>query len=240
MKKVSIKDIVIYDTHHYNNNPLKLLYEPLAIPISYLLVRYTNILPNTITILSLVFGLFAALFNFFSIPYWPALLFYIAYLLDFVDGKMARTLGTTSAFGKRFDILVDRLIFSALSLSYIYIFLSSERSTELFLFSSYIFLFFYIDIIEYSGKIFRYMKGEEISQPGKNTDRTAWYKTFTDLKLWIPKRTTTLPIVFVFSPLFGYYQELYILSILILVLVMISYLTQAVKKLFIKKLRHHS
>ncbi len=87
-----------------------LLTDPVAIPLSRFLARRKLLTPDQVTILALVAGL-AAGFCFGYATRWSlalgGLMFYVAFVLDCVDGKLARALKVTSERGKALDALAD-------------------------------------------------------------------------------------------------------------------------------------
>lgn len=83
---------------------------PLANRLVVLVCNYTELTPNQITTVSSVFRLLAA-FCFLGGSRWGlvagALSYYLAYVIDCVDGPVARLKGKTSTFGRYFDHLCD-------------------------------------------------------------------------------------------------------------------------------------
>ena len=81
--------------------------------LAYILVKplaATPIHPNHLTGLSFAFGLTAAVLFALGGPAsvnWAAGLFMFAVFLDHTDGELARMAGKTSAFGHRFDSIVN-------------------------------------------------------------------------------------------------------------------------------------
>ncbi len=70
----------------------------------------TPIYPNHLTALSFVFGLTAAGLFALGGPVWVNLaagLYMVAVFLDHTDGELARQAGKSSAFGQRFDSVVN-------------------------------------------------------------------------------------------------------------------------------------
>ena len=96
---------------------------PFARRMIYYLVNYTNIKPNTITFISILIRFLSCLF-FLKGTYIFLVLggtcFQIAYLLDCIDGPIARLTNQTSTFGRYFDHMSDMLcgVFILLSFSY--------------------------------------------------------------------------------------------------------------------------
>jgi phosphatidylglycerophosphate synthase len=86
------------------------IYRPLSFPLTALCIWF-GASANFVTLLSLT-ALLAAI-ALFAIGYLlaGALVYCVAYLLDFVDGNIARYHGQSSYFGKFVDGLVDSLTF---------------------------------------------------------------------------------------------------------------------------------
>lgn len=198
--------------------------DPFSIPLAYLIVRYSRITPNTITGMSLFFGLIAATSNFLSLTYYPALFYFIAFILDLTDGKVARARGMSSPFGKTIDILTDRTIFSILSLSYIYLFLRTTGWLETFLLAAYVILYLYLELVAYFFALLSFETGRtRASSASSKTEEGesvfSYLKSFLSIKRWLPTRLGGLVIVFVVAPLTGLYVEMYVFAIVSLLLI---------------------
>jgi len=95
---------------------------PLANRLVVLVCNYTELTPNQITAVSSVFRLLSAV-CFLGGSRWGlvagALSYYLAYVIDCVDGPVARLKGKTSTFGRYFDhlsdLIGDLLILAALA-----------------------------------------------------------------------------------------------------------------------------
>jgi phosphatidylglycerophosphate synthase len=84
--------------------------DPLAVPLTRLLTERRSITPNQISVLAMVLGfsvgpVFALGTRTAAIA--GAVLFYLAFLFDCVDGKLARARGTTSQMGAVLDGIGD-------------------------------------------------------------------------------------------------------------------------------------
>ncbi|MEA2434595.1 MAG: hypothetical protein QOG54_2052 [Actinomycetota bacterium] len=87
-----------------------LLTDPVAVPITNFLAKRKLMTPNQVTILALIFGLSTGAF-FATGERWGliagAIAFYLAFVFDCVDGKLARATGITSDKGQALDALAD-------------------------------------------------------------------------------------------------------------------------------------
>jgi len=88
------------------------LVDPLASRLVKGTANKTSITPNQLTIGALVLGLAAAVCFFFADWYWllaGAVLFHLSFVLDCMDGKIARLKGNGSVFGSWLDYVFDRV-----------------------------------------------------------------------------------------------------------------------------------
>ncbi|WP_116243862.1 CDP-alcohol phosphatidyltransferase family protein [Nocardiopsis sp. FIRDI 009] len=96
------------------------LVDPLAGRLVVWTANRTNITPNQLTLGAGVLGLLSAVC--FAVPAWAgpagwawlslgALLFHLSFVLDCMDGKIARLKGTGSVFGSWVDFVFDRIRF---------------------------------------------------------------------------------------------------------------------------------
>jgi hypothetical protein len=87
-----------------------LLTDPMATPLADFLAKRRWLTPNQVTILSLIAGLSVGFFFAMAEPWSLAVggvMFYVAFVLDCTDGKLARATGITSAKGQALDALAD-------------------------------------------------------------------------------------------------------------------------------------
>jgi CDP-alcohol phosphatidyltransferase-like enzyme len=89
-----------------------LLVDPVASRLVRLVAPYRWITPNLLTLIATVLGLGAAACFAQQDRGWliaGAVLFHLSFLVDCMDGKIARLNGTGSMFGAWFDFMFDRL-----------------------------------------------------------------------------------------------------------------------------------
>jgi phosphatidylglycerophosphate synthase len=89
-----------------------LLVDPVAARLVRLVAPYRRITPNVLTVIATVIGLGAAGCFAMQSRWWlvaGALLFHVSFIVDCMDGKIARLNGTGSLFGAWFDFVFDRI-----------------------------------------------------------------------------------------------------------------------------------
>jgi phosphatidylglycerophosphate synthase len=134
-----------------------LLVDPLAGRLVRLVAPHRRITPNVLTVIATGFGLGAAACFAGQTRWWlvaGALLFHVSFVVDCMDGKIARLNGTGSIFGTWFDFVFDRLrvFVCALTLfggQYLY----TGRVAYLWLLTVVIFL-----------DLFRYLNGAQMNK----------------------------------------------------------------------------
>ena len=81
----------------------------ITMPLVYLMVNYTKITPNIISLLSIIFGVYSA-YNFFTgNVILGGAMYLISYIFDATDGKVARITKTGKPYGAWLDICIDRI-----------------------------------------------------------------------------------------------------------------------------------
>lgn len=218
-KKNLWEDLIFLGTNHKNDNISKLIAEPVALPLAYLFLQRPRITPNIITMISLLLGMLSAAFIWRGLVIHSAVFYYLTYALDFVDGKIARIKGDLSAFGMKLDYRVDRAVFLMLAISYIGMFGHNRLVKELLMFTIYVALFTYLDIIYFTSYIYKHMitrQIPELSEPTRQT-RLNIFSPWRNISCWNPTSLTTLPLVFILAPITGRYLEIHSIAVLIMV-----------------------
>ncbi|MDZ7795294.1 MAG: CDP-alcohol phosphatidyltransferase family protein [Spirochaetia bacterium] len=85
------------------------LVQPLFERLATICIRL-HLSPNTITLISLLVGVFAGLFIYLNMPLAALACLWCSGLLDVLDGTVARRTGKVSAFGTVMDITFDRIV----------------------------------------------------------------------------------------------------------------------------------
>lgn len=88
-----------------------------TVPLTYVITNYTRITPNIISIISLILGLASAYYYFAGMPLMAGGLYFVSYVFDAIDGKVARITKTGTPYGAWFDIAIDRVNLTLISLA---------------------------------------------------------------------------------------------------------------------------
>ena len=172
--------------------------DPLAIPITRLLVRKQWSNPDEITLLSLVLGLLTGLF--FAVgEQWAlitgGLVYYFSFVLDCVDGKLARALNMSSPKGQELDAMSDsaRRASAAIGIvTYLVFWVENVRPHEVVLAAAFGVISSYF--MEISGA----ERGESSGIRGK------WSETLARFRLLpTPGMPDVSAIVYVIAPIAG-------------------------------------
>jgi phosphatidylglycerophosphate synthase len=86
--------------------------DPFSIRLTWLIVNFTRLTPNVVTLLTIPFSVASAVLFYLGQPRYlifGALLYEFGFLLDTVDGKLARLLGKSSRLGAFLDIYLDTI-----------------------------------------------------------------------------------------------------------------------------------
>ncbi|MGC5013737.1 CDP-alcohol phosphatidyltransferase family protein [Streptosporangium sp. DT93] len=85
------------------------LVDPVACRLTLLVANHTSVTPNGLTRLSLILGMCSAICFAGGRLAAGAVLFYVSFAVDCMDGKIARLKGTGTAFGLWLDYVGDRI-----------------------------------------------------------------------------------------------------------------------------------
>lgn len=114
-----------------------LLIKYITIPLTFLVVNFTKITPNIISGMSLVFGIMSAFFYFSGSLLLGAIMYIISYILDAIDGKVARLTNTGKVYGAWLDIFIDRINMMLISTAISYNFYLENQDFRLMLLNSF-------------------------------------------------------------------------------------------------------
>lgn len=150
------------NTIKYSDFISNYFYQQIAFYITCFLVK-TKITPNIVTIISLFVGIISAIFVYYQHFILAILFLNFSFILDCVDGQLARVKKLESDFGMWLDNISDRIVENSIILSIGYLYISNK-----FLISGIIFLIFinmlyaYMnDMVLYQGKKYRPLSVKE-------------------------------------------------------------------------------
>ncbi|NJE49562.1 CDP-alcohol phosphatidyltransferase family protein [Thermococcus sp. 9N3] len=129
--------------------------DPLAVRLVYILSKYNRISPNFITTVSLFLGVSSAISFGIGKDIFGALFYYLSFLFDCVDGKLARITGKTSLVGAFYDTLADWTVAYGIYLGIAYNSLNYEPKITYAMLLFVISKLVYIRIVHYKDKIHR-------------------------------------------------------------------------------------
>tara|TARA_B100000795_G_C22803905_1_gene443602 strand:- start:2999 stop:3697 length:699 start_codon:yes stop_codon:yes gene_type:complete len=190
----------------------------ITFPLVYIMVNYTKITPNIISLLSITFGVYSAYNYMLGNVLLGGLMYFISYIFDALDGKVARITKTGKPYGAWLDICIDRLNLIIITTSIAYnVYINTGDMKIVFL--NCLFLGFAFTGWESRYNIDYYKLKNNIIEPVAINDSkyNKWCK-----KKGVIKAPISLPELFLFylilAPIFQI--ELYSLTILTLFLVL--------------------
>lgn len=183
---------------------IKIFIEPIAILITYIL-QNTKISANQITIFNLIISILFLVLAFVIDFIFIIIGIFIFFILDFVDGKIARIKNQNSFVGKRLDFLTDRIIFITYSIFIFYFQQKMNLINENLLLFIYFSLYILKDLLEQSQKILFFETKEIKNSSSQSPEKVSVMKYFLDLKSLIPTRVSSplgiLLVFFIFNDL---------------------------------------
>jgi hypothetical protein len=108
MRTYSLDDV--YETRKRRDSWWTVYFvDPVACRVALPVANHTRLTPNGLTVLSLVLGLASAACFTANQLVAGAIVFYLSFMIDCVDGKIARLKGTGTPFGLWLDYVGDRI-----------------------------------------------------------------------------------------------------------------------------------
>lgn len=226
-----------------------LVVDQFAIPLTWLVANFTSFSPNQVTLFSKLLG-FSSFFFFIRADHASliigALLFELSFILDCVDGKLARLKNMASPIGAFFDYVSDRIVnltnVAGLALgSY---FASGDIGVLLWG-SGFLILITYMRMFNFHFRIiFKKQKDIEPLLRGRYSKNHTMVGALKNLYLYLHKRRVkVLPstvevetVVFFIAPLLGKVEAGFILgTLLCMVLLTIQTIVRLGRLYLIKK-----
>ena len=149
-KKINIKNILLKYSTPTRDILIKILIEPLACLLTLFLLR-TKITANQVTISNLIISILFLVISITTNYNFIYLGITIFFILDFIDGKIARIKGLSNNFGIKLDFIIDRLIFSFYSIFFFFYQLEINNKLNYYL-SIYVLVYISKDFYELISK----------------------------------------------------------------------------------------
>lgn len=130
----------------------RVFFDPLAVPLTLLFSKIKWITPNRVSLLALVPGLIGAGLFFHGRFSAGAFGYYLFFLLDSIDGKLARLQFSGSRLGAFYDFAIDRIVIGAMTVGMGFSFVRAERFLEYAFVQGFLLLFFLKDTLDLKWK----------------------------------------------------------------------------------------
>lgn len=130
----------------------QIILRPIIHKFVWLIANYTKFTPNQITIISFLFGLISAYSFLQGKPFYlliGAILYEISFLLDCIDGRIARLKGLKSSIGGYLDIMTDIIKYSFIIVCLVYGQYLLTKDISLFLYG---YLFIFLELVTVTHK----------------------------------------------------------------------------------------
>ena len=129
----------------------RLFFDPLAVPLTLLLARL-KVPADAVTLAALLPGLAAAAYFARGAFAAGAAAYYLFFLLDTVDGKLARLTGSSGPLGAFHDFVADRVVIGAMLLGMGWALARDARWPAFLLIQGCFLLFFLKDVLDLKWK----------------------------------------------------------------------------------------
>lgn len=209
----------------------RLFFDPLAVPLTVLFSKVGWITANRVTFFALLPGLAGTVLFSRGEMVYGALGYYLFFLLDSIDGKLARLKGGGDPLGAFYDFIVDRIVIGAMLIGLEVFFVAEALWMEAVVTQVFFFLFFLKDVFDLKWKEAGVLPDNKVE-----SDRTSGL--FARLKIHFkPGQLLSCFLIFFIGPLSGQFIFFSVLAILCVFLSMVhnvmlpwrNYLKQASK-----------
>lgn len=178
----------------------RLFFDPLAVPLTILFSRVGWISANLITFSALIPGLIGAWYFASGSFVGGAIAYYVFFLLDSIDGKLARLRGEGDPLGAFYDFVVDRIVIGLMLLGMGFCFIQRDMIMEFIGIQSFLLLFFLKDVFD-----LKFKESGVASNTSANSSSTSG-GLFSRLKIHFkPGQLLSCFIIFIAGPLSGRY-----------------------------------
>ncbi len=181
----------------------RLFFDPLAVPLTILFSKVGWISANLVTVSALIPGLMGAWFFVSGRFGWGAVAYYLFFLLDSIDGKLARLRGAGDPLGAFYDFVVDRIVIGLMLLGMGWSFINEGMIVEFAAVQVFLLVFFLKDVFDLK------WKESDVTQAQANCEQSDSLGFFARYKIHFkPGQLLSCFIMFIAGPL----SKAYLLS----------------------------
>ena len=189
---------------------VKILTDIPSLGLTFLIVNFTKISANIVTYIGAFLAFASAFYVYNDNLILASLFFYMSFMCDFLDGRIARIKNTASNYGKKLDLAFDRLIFCSMVLMYLFYFEINNMYEEKVLLILFSMIFLSYDVLELTDSLVNYRNILERIKLGKNYNNPSkpenerYFYAFKSIKRWVPSRVGSIAFIFVLAPLINF------------------------------------
>jgi len=184
------KGVLLFDLY------LKLFVYPLAIPLSWLLLNFTAVTANQLTLTGLVVGCLGAVLSLFFGLKYLVIGYMTAYVLDFADGTLARNGRGGGSKGVFLDIITDRTVLCVCVVALSAHHMRLEQGAASFCLLLYILSYLYEDVLCYGFRVAKNRAGEEFVEQGVTLPPLTFRNAFLKASFLLPNRLSSPLLIF--------------------------------------------
>lgn len=193
---------------------IKFFILPIAIPLAWLLLNFSNISANTVTFIGLFIGLLGSVLGILFGLEWLLICFTIFYILDIVDGRIASGRGGSTSLGIKLDFFTDRTVLIATLFTLSYYHTLNSQIIEIMLLMVYSLSFFWLDSIYFGN-----LKASFKSNSQNNSTEIGYLNNSINISRfnkwkWVPTRLSSYIFVIIGFIITDSFQLSYIFGII--------------------------
>lgn len=200
------------------DNYIKVIVYPPAFLLAWVLLNFTRITANQLTLMGFTIGCLSAVASYF---YGVPLLvfgFLLAFIVDFSDGIMARNGRSSGETGVLLDIIADRtLLFVIATMLGVY-HVRHDQAVEILALLLYILLFIYEDIVAYAVRVAKNRYGKPFIEQGYDLPVLTFRNAFFKPRHFLPGRLSSPLFLILAGCISGHFVVAYGAGLLVLII----------------------
>lgn len=182
----------------------RLFVDPVAVPLVVIFSKIKWMSPNKVSILALVSGAIASVMFYKGWFMYGALWYYIFFLFDCIDGKLARFTSMFDRLGGFYDFAIDRFVISAMTFGFVVALTRQELFASATVAGAYVLIFLLKDVLSLKWRecVESSLRNSEVTNSSGAVSRFCnRYKIH-----FKPGQILSCFVVFIVGPLTGEYQ----------------------------------